>query len=204
VKDLARQTPIVTNPQPPGVLEKHFADCRDVPGDMQPYFDVLRRYASQCDHVTEFGVRTATGSTVALLAGQPGELISWDIDPAAVLGDAVRGLAQPEVLGRTRFQPRTGDSSQITIEETDFLFIDSLHTSEHLTLELKRHGNRVRKWIGFHDTWLYGYKDERGNEPGLRMVIRWFQRNHAFPLWKLVADHKSDAGLAIIERIDVR
>lgn len=109
-------------------------------------------------------------------------------------------------IGRTCFQPRVGDTLKITIEPTDLLFIDTLHTARHLKAELERHGDPmvglVHKYLVFHDTETFGMRSEDGTEPGLRAAIRWFQKN-TFPLWGVKYDYSNCNGLVVLERVDV-
>ncbi len=44
------------------------------------------------------------------------------------------------------------DTLECIIEPTDLLYIDTLHRYDHLTKELQRHANKVKKYIIFHDT----------------------------------------------------
>lgn len=170
--------------------------------DINEHLPILRKLASTCQHVTEFGMRGGA-STVALLAGQPEVLISWDINPTAIVSQRCADLLG--VAGRTVFQPRVGDTLQISpIEPTDLLFIDTLHTGTQLLAELVRHAdpveNRVRKYLVFHDTVTFGEVGEDG-KPGLRHAIRFFQAKHAFPLWRLHEDRQNNNGLVVLEHV---
>lgn len=194
-------------------VEQQWASAREVlfqaaknPGptqatDICEHLDLLRSLAEQCDHVTELGLRWANGSTVAFVAAQPKTFISWDIDPTAVVSQRVLDLLQAR--GRTSFQPRCGSTLEVTLEPTDLLFIDTLHTAKQLKAELERHvspvENRVRKYLVFHDTETFGEKGEDGSAPGLRAVIRWFQREQAFPLWQLVHERLNNNGLVVLQ-----
>lgn len=190
---------------PPSLEEKYKVAC-GTPSDINEHLPLLREIASRCNHVTEFGLRGANGSTIALLAAQPDKLISWDIDPFSIVSQAVLDLIT--IRGRTVFQPRVGSTLEILIEPTDLLFIDTIHTFAHLKAELERHGdpieNRIRKYIAFHDTVTFGTVGGDGTEPGLRAAIRWFQTRYAFPIWELVEDRKNCNGLAVLRRIDVK
>lgn len=186
----------------PDALISAFVEAEKTPSDINEHMEVLRRLAADCEHVTEFGMRGGV-STLALLAGQPETLISWDIDPRAVVSQRCADLLAHS--GRTTFQPRVGDTLKITIEPTDMLFIDTLHTARQLKLELERHAdpveNKVRKYLAFHDTATFGMKGEDGSEPGLRAAIRYFQRCHAFPLWELIEDRYNNNGLVVLRHV---
>ncbi len=127
--------------------------------EMRGHIETLRRLASHCDHVTEFGVKTGQ-STLAFLCAQPDYLVSVDL------------MLYPQIVdlmaytGRTSFCFKREDSRKVKIHDTDMLFIDSTHLGEHLKQELDEHATKVRKYIVFHDTVSAGkkgfwYRDER-------------------------------------------
>lgn len=191
---------------PPTLQEKYTVTC-GTPSDINEHLPLLRSLAEKCEHVTEFGLRSANGSTVAFLAAQPAKFVTWDIDPFSVVSQAVLDLIV--MRGRTVFQPRVGSTIEIPpIEPTDLLFIDTIHTFEHLKRELEIHGDpknqRVRKYIAFHDTVTFGTVGGDGSTPGLRAAIRWFQKCHSFPLWELMEDRQNCNGLVVLRRIDVK
>lgn len=192
----------------PAVLEERFRQARAGPSDIHEHLDRLRTFASRCEHVTEFGIRGANASTVALLAGQPAELVCWDVNPWAVVQQAVADLLVG--AGRTRFQPRVGDSRTVTIEPTELLFVDTVHTYAQLVAELRRHGAQVGRWIALHDTATYGDVGDDGSRPGLRAAVRAFLAD-AFLTdvrdgprrsagWRVLEDHPHNNGLMILER----
>lgn len=185
----------------PQGLEDRFDTAKTLVSDINEHLPLLRELASSCEHVTEFGLRGADGSTIALLAGQPESFITYDINPFAVISEAVAGLVLLNANGgRTSFQPRVGDTLKVTIEHTDMLFIDSLHTARQLKAELTRHGWKVKKYLVFHDTTTFGHQGEDGSTPGLRTAIRQFQKYEQFPLWQLIEDRDNNNGLVVLER----
>lgn len=200
---------------PPPPLEELFKIASETPSDINEHLPLLRELASKCEHVTEMGLRGANGSTVAFLAAQPETFVSWDLNPWSVVNQSVANLLSLGVgphgewngrVGRTRFQPRVGDTLQILIEPTDMLFIDTYHTFSQLKAELERHADpierKVRKYLAFHDTETFGQRGEDGKSPGLRTALVWFQKN-SFPLWGLKYDHSNNNGLIVLERMDV-
>lgn len=176
------------------------------PSDINEHLPLLRQLASECKHVTEFGLRWANGSTIAFLAAQPKTFVSWDIDATAVVSQRVLELLK--IAGHTRFEPRCGDTLKIApIEPTDMLFIDTLHTGKQLWEELKRHVEpraqplQVRKYLVFHDTQTFRYAGEDGSPPGLVDAIHEFQAHHAHPHWKLLHDRTNNNGLAVLQHV---
>jgi hypothetical protein len=193
-------------PLPP--IEQMYRTACATPSDINEHLPILRELASKCRHVTEFGLRWATGSTIAFLAAQPETFVSWDLEPTAVVSQQVLNLIRAR--GRTSFQPRCGDTLKIApIEPTDLLFIDTLHTGKHLYAELKRHVEprrsplSVRKYLVFHDTQTFRYVGEDGQPGGLVDAIREFQLHHAWPHWELLHDFKNNNGLAVLAHICV-
>jgi hypothetical protein len=175
--------------------------CR-MPSDIHEHLPLLRKLAEECTHVTEFGTRWANGSTIAFLAAQPKTFVAWDLDAKLMTASTIQSLVQ--VAGATTFQPRTGNTLEITIEPTDLLFIDTLHTGKQLLSELERHCDpkdaKVHKYLVFHDTSTFGIVGEDGG-PGLRTAIRQFQKYFAFPLWCLLHDLDNCAGLVVLKHV---
>ncbi|MCA9058464.1 MAG: class I SAM-dependent methyltransferase, partial [Planctomycetaceae bacterium] len=171
-------------------LEDLFEKARSTPSDINEHCDTLRQLANESDVVVEFGMRHGV-STVALLAGQPKRLISYDLnqDPIAEV------LKQRQ--GDTEFSFVQGDSLSVTIEQCDLLFIDTRHTADQLTLELQRHAENVRRRIVLHDTQIFG---ERGEDagPGLLPALRQFLKER--PEKSVVSHTQANHGLTVISR----
>lgn len=164
--------------------------------DMQGHCSKLRELASQCGHVTEFGVRHGV-STVSLLAGltspaNVGTLVSYD--------DLSDKFGAEHLKEFKQWDFRVGNSLKVTIEPTDMLMIDTVHTGNHLYAELTRHQSKVRKWIAMHDTELYGDKGDDGGE-GMRKAINRFLL--LYPFWWRVYHSDQFHGLTVLERSKV-
>lgn len=149
------------------------------PHDIHEHLPLLYYLASQCDHVTEFGTRRGA-STSAFLAAQPRKLVCYDVvrHPEVDELEALHGV--------TEFVFRLEDVLYAPqIEDTDMLFIDTLHTENQLRAELSRHAEKVRKWIVLHDTETFGRHGEVGGLRGLRYALdtflpegKWMQLFH--------------------------
>lgn len=173
-------------------LEGLYATLLVTPSDINEHLPKLRELASQCDTVIEFGVRTAR-SSVALLAGQPKTLKSYDrrASPQVKLLERWRG--------KTDYQFRQADVLDVEPEACDLLFIDTKHTADQLAAELDRHAGGVRRWIALHDTKTFGERGEDGG-PGLLVALRAFLRDH--PEWGVVYRAEHNNGLMVLSRID--
>jgi predicted O-methyltransferase YrrM len=121
--------------------------------DINEHLRTLLALGREVERITEFGVRNGFGSTIAFLAAQPKMLTSYDINPCENMDLLVEASETPWVFIQ-------GSSLDVTIEPTDLLFIDTLHTYEQLLTELTEHHDRVSKYIVLHDTVTYGQVSE--------------------------------------------
>ena len=95
--------------------------------DIEEHMVTLRSLASGVDHVTEFGVRSGV-STFSWLVGGATTVVGYDLEIAPSLR-SIQKLA----LGCNRTLLLVeADTATVEINETDILFIDSLHSGEHL------------------------------------------------------------------------
>ena len=170
-------------------LEERYAAMVATPSDINTHLPKLRDLASQCSHVTEFGVRGGV-STTALLAAQPDYLVCYDISYCPVIENLVM------IRGKCNLSLTLADTAKVAIAPTDMLFIDTHHTGPQLTAELSN-ACRVRKYIAMHDTKLYGLIGDRG-EPGLLGAIKVFLE--ANREWKQVYHTDVNCGLTVLER----
>lgn len=166
--------------------------CNEV-SDIYYHLPKLKELASQSNHVTEFGVRSGN-STIALLAGEPQTLISYDVNPAPHFLLSLKH--------NTNFQFNQKNVLHVTIEPTDFLFIDTLHTYQQLYQELNLHSSKVRKWIAFHDTETFGLVGENYEGKvvqGLRKAIYEFLEQNQN--WNKIYHSSENNGLTVIEKL---
>lgn len=175
-------------------IEREFEARASCASDINEHMPLLSHLASQCRHVTEFGVRSGN-STVALLhgldAGGGGELVSYDINTA--------GLATPDCKSTWTFNQ--ADTSRLSpIAPTDMLFIDTLHDCAQVVEELK-HADRVRKYIAFHDTVLFGCREESSNgAPGINHAIWLFLASDEGQKWRVRSHDWNNCGMLVLRR----
>lgn len=167
--------------------------------DINEHMPKLRELAAECFHVTEFGTRSGN-STVAFLAalaetaeaGFPAKLVSYDIKPA--------DIAPPESPAKWEFIQ--ADTSKLTnIHATDMLFIDTLHDCAQVRAELA-HAAHVGRYLVFHDTVLFGWREESTNGlPGIMQAILEFMTTEEGRKWRVESHAVNNCGLLVLRRV---
>lgn len=185
------------------IEEKYQHFCK-TPSDINEHLPTLYKYALECNHITEMGVRDVV-STWAFLMAKPKKLKCYDIhksqniDEAIIASDGVMEFTESDVL-------------TIEIEPTELLFIDTLHTYTQLKKELALHAKNVSKYIILHDTVTYGQVPEPASWQTLEIMKNYVQNDRGikpaisdFLEWNLEwAYHEhfdNNNGLLIIKKI---
>lgn len=175
------------------IFQKEYEWATKNPSDINENVHILYDLAQECKTVVEMGVRTGV-STRAFLNTNV-SLLSFDI----ALNENVKKLFDMAKSKGKNVQYIKADVLQIEIEETDLLFIDTLHTYNQLKQELKLHGNQAKKYIAFHDTHTFGLRDEvgNGNKGLLTAIIEFLSEN---PHWKFKIHKTNNNGFTVLER----
>lgn len=164
-------------------IELHYQQLCKTPSDINEHLPVLREYADSCDHITELGVRSCV-SLYAFLSSKAKRVIAVDI----------LDVATPAVEKLTFI---CADDLHIEIDPTDFLFIDTLHNYNHCIQELNLHAKNVRKYIGFHDTSIFGLNGDDGGKGLIYAISEFLEQNSD---WTIVYQTDVNNGLTIIQR----
>jgi hypothetical protein len=190
-------------------LEKKVNELYTTPSDINEHFPAIIKYGSECETITEMGVRGIV-STWGWLACAPKKLISYDIHNPAKWGGDIQSVYDTAAAYNLNFEFKIADVLKIEIDETDLLFIDTWHAYDQLKQELKIHSNKVKKYICFHDTTSYEFNDEpKGHEntwegqssgKGIWPAIEEFLMENN-DTWVLKERFKNNNGFTVIERI---
>lgn len=176
-------------------LELMYNYYMNTPIDIHEHMPTLRKYASECKHITEFGTRFVV-STYAFMAGKPEKLLTYDIVPDLAIWDAAAIAKENNI----EFGFMERDTTAVEIEPTELLFIDTLHSYKQLKTELALHSDKVSKYIIFHDTETFGRIDEAtGEAGGLMTALEEFLATNKS--WKLKEHYTNCNGLSVIERV---
>lgn len=175
------------------ILQQTFANKKNQKSDINEHLETLKNYASQCEHITEMGVREGV-STVAFLAANPKTLISYDISDCSKQYNALKKLCNNEI----DFIFKKEDTTECSIEDTDLLFIDTEHTYEQLKKELSLHSSKVKKFIILHDTLTFKIRGELEGSEGLGKALDEFLSSNKEWIIKEVFDFNN--GLTVLLR----
>ncbi len=203
-------------------ITQNYQSLCNTPSDINEHLSVLSKYASECNSVAEFGMRSVV-STWALLHGLVNpvnnstiykRLLSVDLNYSSRL-EEVKSVAKQVNIN---FIFIMADDITITIEPTDLLFIDTWHIYGHLKRELEIHHSKAMKYIILHDTTVdavlgetirngwnaqqqsieSGYPVEEINK-GLWPAVEEFLATH--PEWTLHHRYTHNNGLTILKRV---
>lgn len=149
-------------------IESKYWGFVHTPSDINEHLPTLRSYYDKCNHVTELGVRGCV-SLFAALASKASSVVAVDIFD----------VWTPKVEKLTFI---CADDLKIELEPTDFLFIDTRHCYEQLIQELNLHAKKARKYIGFHDTFIFGIHGDDGGKGLLQAIHEFLQQNKEFSI----------------------
>jgi hypothetical protein len=199
------------------ILESKYKYMCQKHSDINEHLPTLYGYATECEHITECGVRTVVSSYAfanALRSKENNRLILVDL----VGGNSVDRFLEEcenENVNATFYE-----ESDLTcpIEKTDLLFIDTWHIYGHLKRELERWNTYANKYIILHDTTVDGEVGESVRqkydipkqmlesglsreeiERGLWPAVEEFLVLH--PEWKLKERYTNNNGLTVLERV---
>ena len=189
-------------------LEQIVNQIYRTPSDINEHIPALIEYASECETITEMGVRAIT-STWAFLGAAPKKLISYDMEDPSHYGSSIQTVYDVAKQYGLNFKFIKTDVLKIDIEETDLLFLDTWHAYDQLKAELEKHSSKAKKYIIIHDTTSYEFRDEpltsentfegeKSSGKGLWPAITEFLDSHNE--WELHKRYVNNNGLTVIKR----
>lgn len=185
------------------LINQNFNLAKSTPSDIHEHIDTLYNLAKECNSICEMGVRNVV-STWAFMLRNPETLVGIDLH--------TNHNVEKAKFIYPKWNFKQADTTKIKIDETDLLFIDTLHIYSQLKKELILHSGQVKKYIVLHDTTTYGFVDEptdwqtpeimknykledkRGLQPA---IIEFLNDN---PEWILFKEYTNNNGLTILKR----
>lgn len=176
-------------------LEEAYQSILTAPTDIRHHVPILRDLAVG-KHVVEFGTRRGV-STVAMLAGRPASLITYDIHRC---GD-VDGMEKMAKEAGIPFEFRQEDIDKLEyIPECDLVFVDAEHAEPNVAIHLRLAHNAWAHVIACHDTASFARVGSVGNTRGVLDAIEDFMAE--YPEWRITYQTEADYGLTVIKRND--
>lgn len=140
-------------------LNDYFEEKKNTSSDINEHLETFKRYAEECETVIEMGVRGIV-STWGFMMGKPKKLVGIDFDHPQNWGSDINEVYRLAQENNVEYEFRLQNTLVCDIEECDLLFIDTWHDYLQLKQELHRHHSKVKKYIIFHDTVSFGFKNE--------------------------------------------
>jgi hypothetical protein len=199
------------------IQKKYISCCNEINSDINEHLPTLRRYANECYHITECGVRSCKSSYAFAdaLRGRPSTiLVQYDTTYHPKMDIFMNDCKNEGIYIETHIE------SDLTCrrEKTDLLFIDTWHIYGQLKRELEYWNEYVNKYIIMHDTTVDEWHGEvlrSGGNPiiesqvsgfsikdvstGLWPAIEEFLEAHTE--WKLHERYTNNNGLTILKRL---
>lgn len=173
------------------LLDQHYQAACTTPSPLQLHLPVLCDLARECKHVTDVG--TGEGkAALAFLWAQPNTLVCVDVVQHSFV-ESLKSMA-----GTTQLTFHRADSMEIDLDETDLLFLDTRHDGPLLQEELRRHANKVRKYLVLHGTAKYADQGETQTQPGIKRVIDEFLTGNTFRVQQVFEEGE---GLNVLARV---
>jgi hypothetical protein len=191
------------------IIDEKYHYLRNSPSDINEHLPTFRRYAKECNTITELGTRWIVGTWGFLMGlSDPArsnwhdhplnkKLISIDIDHPEIHGSNLNEVYVGAKQWDINFEFRQQNTLENEIEECDFLFLDTWHSYDQVKGELIRHADKAKKYIGFHDTEYYGFKDMSGTQ-GIWPAIEEFL--HSNRNWYVYEKFANNQGVTILKR----
>lgn len=199
-------------------MEENYKYLCTEPSDINEHLPTLYKYASECNHITECGVRTFVSSYAFGTALQNREnttLIQVDPNYNQQGHKKFEELCIKSNIKNIFYKQSDLDCP---LEKTELLFIDTWHIYGQLKRELTRWNSYVTKYIIMHDTTvdaIYGESIRNGwdaveqsqkyNIPveeiklGLWPAIEEFLQEHKE--WILQERYDNNNGLTVLRRV---
>jgi len=194
------------------IVDEKYYYLSNTHSDINEHMPTFRRYARECDVIVEMGSRFGVGVWGFLMGLSEDARNDWwtrplnkkmiciDIDNPNIWGEGVleeleKGCQQWDL----QFEFRQENTLENEIEECDFLFLDTWHSYDQVKGELLCHGNKSRKYIGFHDTELYGFRDMSNTQGIWPAIDEWLRAN---PHWYIHEKFANNNGVTILKRKD--
>ena len=168
-------------------FKKEYENACNNKSDINEHIPTLYEYANAVNHITELGVRWGVSTRAFLYSviQRKTTLRSYDLVTNTWVTDLF--VKAKELNVDAVYQQ--ANTLEMTLDQTDLLFIDTDHTYNQLSQELKLHGNKARKYIIFHDTVTF---------PDLDKAINEFLSVNKH--WNLLIKHVNNNGLTILQR----
>lgn len=173
-------------------IDKAYADLLSAPSDMRDHLPKLKEIAAG-RRVIEFGTRRGV-STVALLAGRPRSLITYDIIRTQDVDKLEKMAAEADIP----FEFRNEDIEKLDeVPACTCGFVDAMHNADSVAQYLVLLFEAGASLIALHDTASFKHAGDLPGTRGVYDAVEDFIR--AFPEWRITYHTDACYGFTVIE-----
>lgn len=170
------------------IIEEKYLQLCQTESDINEHLPTIRKYARISENVVELGVRGMV-STWAMLAGYPRWMRSIDIVHPSEHGGNVSEAKRMAKEERIDWDFIKASSLEVELPRHDLLFIDTIHSYEQLSQELKIHPHNTVKYIIMHDSTL---------SPMARAINEFLAGNND---WRVKEHFENNNSLTVLQRV---
>lgn len=169
--------------------------ARSTPRDIEKHFDTLREYADKCETVVEITGRRET--VIPFLVSKAKTIYTFGAEYDLLVKNFRTNRYSTNKDYKFRLVNKTADVQDI--EQTDLLFLDMEHNEKDVWDALTRFGDKVNKYLVFHDTSAFGEKGDNGGPGVMPAIRRWLKEK---PEWTVVYSSDIQHGLLVLSRLE--
>jgi hypothetical protein len=166
------------------ILQTEYVIACNTESDINKHLPKLHELAKECSSVVELGVRSGV-STRAFLCLDV-KLRSYDLYKDETVADLFNKASS---LNRD-VQYIVENTLTAEIESADMMFVDTDHTYQQVSQELKLHADKIKKYIAFHDTQTY-------SSEVLAAIVDFMMKNRE---WEFHYFTRENNGLTVLKR----
>jgi hypothetical protein len=130
---------------------------------------------------------------------KPAVLVSFQQEQDSLIG-ILQDMVKTHPGRPLEFSIAPFDHSKLVdeIPETDFLFLDTVHSGERVLEELTRYAPKVSSRIMIHDTAIFGVDGEGGGKGMFWGISQFINQN---PEWFIAEHAKNQYGMTVLSRL---
>ena len=160
------------------------------------YYSSIRKYAEDCESISELGVRKAE-EAVAMMAKGVDKVTLYDLMYAGHINPIMEDLEEEGI----NFMCLPRNPIRDELDKADLFIISSIHTYNNVKMDLSEVKDKANKYIIVTGTEEFGYKNEAqqaGKKEGVVPAVEEFLQNN--PKWEKIDQVPYGKGFIVMSK----